>query len=561
VTLDADYTTLNITGSGTKSTVADITSSGATAVTFSGAGELVFTDQSLTAVTSVTSTNTAGVTLGTSAIGAGVAVTMGSGNDKVVMSNTATKAIDLGAGNDELTYGGAVSTAATSLGAAAGGDGEDTIVMTSDQAEAADGTNVFNSKFTGFEVLKLSDEMDAGGTLDLLGLGGISKIVQAVNGENATSSDFSNFASGGTIETLATGTGVEVHVTGAATGSADVLNLVMSNSTASADAFGSFKALNVETINIDMNDTGTVANTAATIDTAILIATAAKTVTVTGENGLTLTNTGNVAITSFDASGVKSDGSTTAAGAADDTAANLAVTFTGANTTTTAAVSITGGDGNDTLTGSASIDTVVGGAGDDILSGVAGADILTGGSGNDVFVFSTADGGVTHSTTSAHSKVTDFNTMGAQATAVDLSTAANVKASTVLGDTDVLQLDFENTASIDQAIAIEGDATATAAQAANTTYTVTNGILELAGNGAAAVDTLAEWLTEAAAVAATDGELVAFEFSGDTYLFGQNDTEDLLIELEGVTGVDGLLELTTTFSTALTNVVTFIDIA
>ena len=374
-----------------------------------------------------------------------------------------------------------------------------------------------------------------------------------MNGANATTSDIANFASGGTIETLATGTGIEVHVTGAATGAADVLNLVMSNSTAGVEAFGSFKALNVETINIDMNDTGTVANTAATIDTVTIAATAAKSIFVTGENGVTLTNTSNAAITTFDASGVTSDGSTTAAGAANDTAANLAVTFLGANTTATAAVSIKGGDGNDVLTGSASIDTVVGNAGDDTLAGAAGAD--------DIFVYNTTDGGAVDSTTAAHSKVSDFNTMGAQATAVDLSTAAKVAASTVLGDTDVLQLNFTNTGSSDQAIAIEGNATATAAQAANATYTVTAGILALAGNGASAVDTLAEWLTEAAAVAATDGEVLAFEFGGDTYLFGQNDTEDLLIELDGVTGVDGLLELTTTFSTALTNVVTFIDIA
>ena len=168
-----------------------------------------------------------------------------------------------------MTYGGAVSTATNSTGAAAGGAGDDTIVMTSDQAEAADGSAVFNSKFTGFEILKLSDEMDAGGTLEMTALGNISKIVQTVNGENATSSDINNFASGGTIETLATGTGIEVHVTGALGGATDVLNLVMSNSTAAAEGFGSFKALNVETFNIDMNDTGTLTSTAATVDTLL----------------------------------------------------------------------------------------------------------------------------------------------------------------------------------------------------------------------------------------------------------------------------------------------------
>jgi S-layer protein len=562
ITLDADYTSLAINGTGTKSTIADITTSGATAVTFTGDGELVFTDQSLTGLTTVTSTNTAGVTLGTTAVGTAVTVNMGSGNDKVVMSNSATKAIDLGAGNDQLTYGGAVATATTSLGAAAGGTGEDTIVMSSDQAEAADGSAVFNSKFTGFEVLKLSDEMDASGTLEMTALGNISKIVQTVNGANATTSDINNFASGGTIETLATGTGLEVHVTGALGGATDVLNLVNSNSTGGVEAFGSFKALNVETINLDMNDTGTLASTAATIDTVTVVGNAQTTaINVTGENGATLTVTGLSGVKTFDASAVATDNSTTAAGAADDTAANLSVTYTSLNTTTTASVAITGGTGNDVLTGNAAKDTVSGGAGDDTLSGAAGTDTLTGGAGNDIFSFATTDGGVTESTTSAHSSVSDFNALGAQATAINLSAASNVIASTVLGDSDVLSLNFTNTGSSDQAITVEADSTAAAAQIANATFAVKNGIMTLAGNGAAAVDTLAEWITEAAAAAANDGDVIAFEFSGDTYLFGQNDGEDLLIELDGVTGVDGVAELTASYSSALTNVIGFIDIA
>lgn len=138
-------------------------------------------------------------------------------------------------------------------------------------------------------------------------------------------------------------------------------------------------AANVETINISTVDTGTAANTAATVDIATLVATSAKTVNVTGNNGLTLTNAGNVAITKFDASGVVGNGT-------DDTATNLAVTFASANATTTANVSITGGAGNDVLTGNAAKDTIVGGAGTDRIDGGAGIDILTGGTGADTFV-------------------------------------------------------------------------------------------------------------------------------------------------------------------------------
>ena len=136
------------------------------------------------------------------------------------------------------------------------------------------------------------------------------------------------------------------------------------------------------------------------------------------------------------------------------------------------------------------------------------------GAGNDIFSFATTDGGVTESTTSAHSTVTDFNTMGAQATAINLSAASNIIASTVIGNADVLSLDFTNTGSTNQAITVEADSAAAAAQMANAT-TVSNGIMTLGGNGAAAVDTLAEWITEAAA-AANDGDVIAFGFSGDT---------------------------------------------
>jgi S-layer protein len=560
ITLDADYKTLNIAGTGTKSTVADITTAGATTVNFSGAGELVFTDQSLSGLTTVTSSNTAGVTLGTTAVGGAVTVTMGSGADKVIMSNAATKPIDLGDGNDQLTYGGAVATATTSLGAATGGAGTDTIVMSSTEAAAADGTSVFNSKFTGFEVLKIEDTVATGDNINLSGLGNINTIIAAAGGNHASSSILSGLASGVSVETLATGAGnLSLVVTGAAGGAADVVNITFNNSTAAADAFASFTAASVETVNLTTKDSGLLTSTAATIDTATLVATAAKTITLTGENGLTLTNTGNVAVTSFDASGVASDGSTTAAGAADDTAANLAVTFASTNTTTTAVVSITGGTGNDTLTGNASKDTLSGGAGDDILSGGLGVDSFTGGSGNDVVEFKSTAGTSSDSTTAAHSIVTDFGTMAAQSTALDLSTNAKFIASTVLGTADALQVNMTTAVGGNQAVAVEADSTAAAAQAANATFAVKNGIMTLAGNGASAVDTLGEWLTEAAAAAANNGDVIAFEFSGDTYLFGQNAGNDLLVELDGVTGVDGLIELSNSYSSALTNVITYFD--
>jgi S-layer protein len=100
-------------------------------------------------------------------------------------------------------------------------------------------------------------------------------------------------------------------------------------------------------------------------------------VVVTGNAGLNLTNTGNAAITSFDASGVT--------GAAADAAA-LAVTFVSANTTVGEAVTIKGGSGNDSLTGSATAnDSIFGNDGADTLVYTGGADVFTGGAGADTF--------------------------------------------------------------------------------------------------------------------------------------------------------------------------------
>jgi len=167
------------------------------------------------------------------------------------------------------------------------------------------------------------------------------------------------------------------------------LNLVLSNDSTDLDAYGSVTAAGVETITISMVDAGITetsgdVETEATLETLTLVATSTKSLTVSGNNGLTLTNTGNTKITTFDASGVV--GNTT-----NDTAANLAVTFVSANTTATATVSITGGDGNDTLTGAAAKDTIVGGAGADVISGSTGQDTLTGGAGADQFVFNAGD--------------------------------------------------------------------------------------------------------------------------------------------------------------------------
>lgn len=534
ITLDADYKTLNLGSTGKASTIANVTATGVTALNVSGDAKLTLTDNTFAALQSVTVTNTAGVTLGTTALGAAVAFTGGAGADSIILSNAFEKAITMGAGNDTVTVGGTTIGAG---GSVAAGDGTDTVVMTSAQAATFDNDATFNTKFTGFEVLRLSDALAAGTTLNIAGLNNVTKVILAAGGANAATSIIDNIASGSTVQFDADSTGVVIQETNALFNPADTLNLVF-NKTGGVLAAGSITAAGVETINIIANDASTATGgSAAVIHTATLVAGDATKVTVSGNNGLNLTNA-NAKITTFDASGVVANGT-----AGLDTAANLGVTFASANNTTTANVTITGGAGNDTLTGNAAKDTINGGAGADIITGGLGLDTIQLGSGRDVVkVASNSDAEVatSDSTTATADVVTGFSLLSAVTASTDLSSVANFQAATAGGaNANMLVLDLTaddavaTTNGTNLAVAIEGNGTGTG-QAAGVTYTVTNGILALSGAGAATVDTLGEWLTEAAAVSATAGETVGFVFGGDTYVFAQNGAQDVLVQLVGV---------------------------
>jgi S-layer protein len=535
IVIDADYKTINLDSSGTKSTVGEISIAGAKTLNVTGDAAATFTASTVTALKTVTVTNTAGFVMDD--ISATTTFTGGAGKDGVTLANAMETTIDMGAGDDTVTYGGATSTTAGKVGAVKGGDGKDTIVMTTAQADGADATAAFNTAFTGFEVLKISNELDANDTIDVVGLNGVSEVVLADGGNTVATSIIDKIASGGTVETQASGSaGFTVQVNNAALNAADVLNLKLTNSTNASDNFLNVVAANVETINITTNDTGTGNNAAATVDVLNLDATAAKTITVTGNNGLNIDLTGNTAMTSFDASGVVGDSAATV-----DTAALLKVQATSANTTTTATVTMKGGAGDDALTGNAAKDTIIGNAGADTISGELGQDTLTGGAGKDVFKFMTKAGTSSDSTTAAADTITDF-TMSSSAAA---------------GDS--LSLDADQ-AGADESVDIVANVTSTAGSAAGVTAAVKSGILTLSGAGASGVDTIAEWLAEAGNVAGNNGDVVAFEFSGDTYVFVNNAANDLLIELDGVTGATALLEAAAATTTDATTIL-YTDVA
>lgn len=382
VGIDTDVKTLNIKSSTTASTIGTTTTD-ATAINISGDAKLTLSTLTLNAAAGnevITVTNTAGVTIG-NALATDVTFTGGAGNDTIILAGAQTKAITMGAGNDKVTYAGALGTG----GSVAAGDGEDTIVMKVAEAENVNGASkdsVFNSSFSGFEVLELSAITGGAATINLTGINAVS----TVNLTSAVSAALTldNLVSNGKVKLNASAAGgsLTINVKDALLPNTDVLNLELSNT--GILAAGSITAAKVETININVADASTTGS-AANTHTLTLVAADATKITVAGNNGLNLTGSNTAKITTFDASGVVANDIATT-----DKADKLAVTFTSGNTDATANVTIIGGAGDDVLTGNAAIDTITGGEGNDTITGGAGADILTGGAGADMFKFTLA---------------------------------------------------------------------------------------------------------------------------------------------------------------------------
>ncbi len=445
VTLDTDVTTLNVSSNTTASTLNSLSASAATAVNISGNAALTLTADTIASSAVVTVTNTAGVTLGT-ALATGATFVGGAGNDSIKLTAAFTKAHTLGAGNDTVVY----AAQGTGGSVDAGAGTADKIVMTAAQADAADADATFNTKFTNFEVLQLSD-LTGGLTIDLMGISSVKNVVlDAAAGTVVLNS----FASTGTLTLNGSSTSTTLGNTAFAFSGTDVVNVAL-NST-SIVAAGTIVATGVETVNFNVADASS-SGSAAVIHSATLTDATATSIVVTGNNGLTLLNTLDVAVTSFDASGVVANGTA-------DSAANLAVSYTSANSTTTAAVSIKGGAGADTLTGNAAIDTIVGGAGADTINGAAGNDILTGGEGADTITGGTGNDTINLTETTA---AADIVVMTAAATnGIDTITGFAAGSS----GTDTVKL-------------VLGDTTAATTTGNNAVFTTTTAAL-VAGNAA-----------------------------------------------------------------------------
>lgn len=135
--------------------------------------------------------------------------------------------------------------------------------------------------------------------------------------------------------------------------------------------------------------------------------------------------------------------------------------------------------------------------------------------------------------------ISDFGLMANSYTAAATTdTAAEVASTNVAG----INADILDTTDV-AVVADQATATDTGV-GADIKDIISNGIMTLSGADAASVDTLAEWIAQAEA-AIGNSEVVAFEFSGNTYVLDSaaGGTTDMVIELTGVTGVAGIAQV------------------
>lgn len=352
-----------------------------------------------------------------------------------VTAGTSTKlAVTLGSGNDVLILGSAIAKEHT----LAGGAGTDVLIATSAAYSAASTTQP-GANVTGFEVIGAG-----GGDVDL-----------RVFNANTFSSILGSGTYTGVNAALASAsleTG-SLSITRATDGAADTISVDLTGKTETT--YASISLADEETVTLNVGGQG-----ASGLTHTITALTLGDTTTlnITGNRGLVVTGlTGEEALSKIDAS--KHTGKELNINAADSNVAMTIIGSAGAPTTTTGTVntltggskadSITGGDYADVLTGGLGADTLVGGAGNDTLTGENGNDSILGGAGNDTISAGAGD---------------DYVDGGDGNDSIDAGTGAD----TVLGGagTDNIKITLSDSTSVDGGAGTD--------RVANSTTTITS---------------------------------------------------------------------------------------
>ena len=316
--------------------------------------------------------------------GSGIDVLSGGDGNDGITTNGGSDTVSGGDGNDTITLAGNLS-AADKID---GGDGTDTMSVTNASLTALKAltlteANTFNTNLVSVETLTVTDALNQT-SFDLGYLEGVTRVNLGAGITGAEA--LAGLTNGFTVDTVAALSAVlTAGVTGAAAGTSDSLNVVLSGA-ADID-YISIAVADVETLTIDASETTANATVrAATLgiaNSATAVAAggsgAAQTVNIIGTESLTIDTA--IAAATINASGM---GARTAATAG----LTMGAAFTA--TATIPGQTITGSGGVDVLRTSTGTDTVDGGAGNDTIHGSVKADSIDGGAGTgDTYTTST----------------------------------------------------------------------------------------------------------------------------------------------------------------------------
>jgi Ca2+-binding RTX toxin-like protein len=407
VTYGAGLETLNIVSSGTASTLGAVGNPGST-LNVSGDAKLTVRAALAAGVTTLNAADsTGGISISTgNPADSGVDAAGIDQADQTITGSSAADTLNVaaidandevsvsaGAGNDSVTIGDALTgaAAATVGDKIDGGDGTDTIVMTTALAQGA--TTSTHTGVSGFEALQISDA-HTGGTITVAR-------AQATAISTVTLADGTNSFSGGngvitfaagasTLNLVMPGTGGALTLNDTGTGLTD--SITINNASTAASPQDVFAAQNlavngIETVTFNASVTGDVAQDFGTI-------------TMTSDIGTGATDTINfagadrVTVQAITAEVINASGLTAAQ---TGTTFNMGAAAVGVTSITGSAgadilvgdakSTINGGAGNDNITGGTGNDTLSGEAGNDIIATDTGVDIIDGGAGNDVINF------------------------------------------------------------------------------------------------------------------------------------------------------------------------------
>ena len=414
----AGVETLSIVSTGSANTFTALTAAQATTLNISGDKTIdLGTAAGIATATTITSTNTAGVTLIHDAAAAST-VTGGAGNDSFTFtgSSVVNDSINAGAGNDTVTFTANLATTDT----VNGGAGTDTLGAISANAVTISATTPTTFSVSNFETLKVTDALAGNVNVQNIDTGINTVLLDA----GYTSGTLTLNAGANTVQ-VGVDTGSPTVVL-AVTGSGTSDSITVANKAATAQSLGdhNFTATGTETLTVNTAATGAAAIvTLGTITvTGSTGATSAETVNFTGANGVSVG-----VITADVVSGAGLTGTTGTI--LDMVTGSTATTVTGSggaddlHGNTTTASNVNGGAGNDTITGGSANDTLVGSTGNDSIVAGGGSDSITGDAGDDTVDM---DAGLTSGDTVNGGDGTDVLVLTRNATAPTASEAVGV---------------------------------------------------------------------------------------------------------------------------------------